>query len=119
MSDNDKGREADMGGETKLDGTWEIEVSTPFGKHPATLTVERDGARGFTGRIDSRLGAAPLSDINPTGEGFEATVSLELQGRTYNARVSAALDGESIDGRIKVNIPMAPPARFTGTRVAG
>ena len=109
-------RGKDVGGNNNgIDGRWEIEVSTPFGTHPATLTVERAGD-GFGGRIDSRLGAAPLSDVTPTDDGFEATVALELQGRTYDARVSASLDGERIEGRIKVNIPMAPSARFSGAR---
>ena len=104
-----------MGGNNGIDGRWEIEVSTPFGSHPATLTIERSGD-AFAGRIDSRLGAAPLGDVTPTPDGFEATVSLELQGRTYDARVTASLDGERIEGRIKVNIPLAPTARFTGSR---
>lgn len=99
-----------------IDGTWNLEVSTPFGKHPATLVVERERGDGYTGRIDSRLGKAPLRDIRASGEGFEAVVSLELQGRTYEARVSANVSGDQIDGRIKVDIPMAPPARFNGTR---
>jgi hypothetical protein len=104
-----------VGGDNGIDGRWEIEVSTPFGTHPATLTIERAGEE-FGGRIVSRLGAAPLTDITPTADGFEAVVSLELQGRTYDARVSATLDGEGIEGRIKVNIPLAPPARFAGSR---
>jgi len=101
----------------ELAGTWNLEISTPFGKHPATLVLEREADGNFGGHIDSRLGCATLGGVsaNPTG-GFDAVITLELQGRTYEARVNATVEDSRIDGTIKVNIPMAPPARFTGTR---
>jgi hypothetical protein len=99
-----------------LDGTWNLEVSTPFGKHPATLNVSRERDGSLSGRIDSRLGSALLSDINATGDAFDATVSLDIKGQTYYAKVSGTVEDGRIEGTIRVNIPMAPPARFTGTR---
>ena len=42
-----------------LVGKWNLEVATPFGKHPATLTFEAAGG-ALSGKIDSRLGVAPL-----------------------------------------------------------
>lgn len=97
-------------------GTWNLQVETPFGKHPGTLKLERAADNSVNGFISSRLGHAALSDIMLTAESFEANVSLELQGRTYNARVSARAEGNTLNGTIKVNIPFAPSARFTGTR---
>ena len=99
-----------------MDGRWNLEVATPFGKHPATLVIERERGGSLSGHIASRLGNARLSDINPTGDGFNAVVSLELQGRTYDAKVSASIENERMEGSIHVNIPMVPPARFTGTK---
>jgi hypothetical protein len=101
----------------ELTGTWHLEVSTPFGKHPATLVLEREADGRFGGHIDSRLGSATLGGVsaNATG-GFDAVVTLELQGRSYEARVNATVEDGRMDGTIKVNIPLAPPARFTGTR---
>ena len=62
-------------------GTWNLEVATPFGKHPATLVFARnDGS--LTGSIDSRLGLAALNDISTNGDSFSATISIELQGRS-------------------------------------
>jgi hypothetical protein len=101
----------------ELAGTWNLEVSTPFGTHPATLVLEREPDGNFGGHIDSRLGSAALTGISSTPEGgFDAVVTLKLQGRDYKARVNAAVEDGRIDGTIKVNIPLAPPARFTGTR---
>lgn len=102
----------------ELVGTWDLEVSTPFGTHPATLLIEGDPGGGYRGRIDSRLGTATLEEVSETADGLEGTVSLELKGSTYTARVTAAVADERIDGQIKVNIPFAPPARFTGTKKA-
>jgi hypothetical protein len=97
-------------------GTWALEVSTPIGKYPATLVVEPLEKGGLTGRIDSRLGTAPLSDILSTPDGFDAVVSLDVQGKTYEARVNATVSGDQIEGRIRVKSIPAPPARFTGMR---
>ena len=99
-----------------LDGTWNLEVSTPFGKHPATLIVEREPDGSLGGHIDSRLGSANLSNVQTTAEGFDAVVSLEIQGRTYDAKVNGTVDDGRMEGTIRVSIPMAPPARFTGTK---
>lgn len=100
-----------------VEGTWELEVSTPFGKQPATLVLERGGGVGdLNGRIDSRLGSVPLSNLSVSADGFDAIASMEFQGRAYDARVTGRVEGDRLDGTIKVNLPIAPPARFTGTR---
>lgn len=98
-----------------MDGTWQLEVATPFGKHPATLTLARNGG-ALTGRIQSQLGDAPLTDINASDESLSAKVSLEMQGRRFNADLAATRDGDQLTGTIKVGIPIAPTIRFTGTR---
>lgn len=101
----------------ELDGTWDLEVSTPFGTYPAKMFVEAGGAGGRGGRIESRLGTALLSDVAQTPDGLEGVVALELKGHTYTARVTARVEGARIEGQIRVNnIPFAPPARFTGTK---
>jgi hypothetical protein len=98
-------------------GTWELEVSTPFGKYPATLVLAQEPGGGFGGRIDSRLGPAILSDITATSDGLAGTVALDIKGHTYTAQVTAAIEDGRIDGQIRVNnIPFAPPARFTGIK---
>lgn len=100
-----------------IEGIWNLEVATPFGKHPATLVIESEGG-SHGGRIDSRLGSIPLEELEATPDGFEAAVSYEVQGRSYDARISGRAEGDRIDGTIKVNLPIAPPVRFNGTRAS-
>ena len=100
-----------------MEGTWNLEVNTPFGTHPATLVLERAGD-GLTGHVRSQIGTTALSDIRVTGNTFEAMASHDFRGRNYTARVSGSAEGERLNGTIQVNFPLAPAARFTGTRAA-
>ncbi len=98
-----------------LVGTWNLEVATPFGKHEATLVFEGAGG-ALNAHIDSRLGTAPLNNLSVTHDGFDATVTMEVQGKPYDAAIHGQIDGNDIAGAIKVNLPIAPPLKYTGTR---
>jgi hypothetical protein len=99
-----------------LVGTWNLEVATPFGKHPATLVFEGTGG-ALNGHLNSRLGDAPLGALSVGDDNsFNATVSIDFQGRPYDASISGRADGDEIGGVIKVNIAIAPPIKYTGTR---
>ena len=98
-----------------LVGTWNLEVATPFGKNPATLYFESTGG-ALSGHINSRLGDAPLEGLTVTHDGFDATVTMEVQGKSYKANIAGQVDNDSINGTIKVNMPIAPAMRYTGTR---
>lgn len=99
-----------------MEGTWALQVETPFGTHPATLTFERERGGTLGGHIKSRLGDAPLSGLNETGAGFDAVVSLAVQGRTYEANINGQTEGDQINGTINIKFPLAPRIKFTGTR---
>ena len=98
-----------------LDGTWKLEVSTPFGKHPATLVLDRSG-NTLNGHIDSQLGDVPLRDVSGDDSSFRATASMTFQGRTFEAGISGQVIGNQLDGTIDVKFPLAPTVKFTGTR---
>jgi hypothetical protein len=100
-----------------LVGTWNLEVATPFGKQPATLYFESTGG-ALSGHINSRLGDAPLEGLTVTHDGFDATVSVEVQGKSYQASIDGRVEDDSINGTIKVRMPIAPAIRYTGTRAA-
>ncbi len=106
---------ADAGADALL-GVWNLDVGTPFGQHPATLTLRRDADGTAAGDITSRLGRVELNDIVLSADGFEATAAHNFQGKDYTASVSARLEGEQLTGTIKVNLPIAPPLKFTGAR---
>jgi hypothetical protein len=99
-----------------LVGTWNLEVATPFGKHPATLVFEGTGG-ALTAHITSRLGDAPLESLTVTHDGFDARVTMEFQGKPYAASIKGQVENnDELNGTIKVNLPIAPPIRYTGTR---
>jgi hypothetical protein len=99
-------------------GTWGLDVKTPFGQHPATLTLARGAGGEVVGSIKSQLGDGELSRINVESENLSAVVTLALQGRTFDAQVSARVEGAQMTGTIKVsNLPIPAPAlKFTGKK---
>jgi hypothetical protein len=102
----------------QLFGTWSLDVKTPFGQYPATLTLVRGLNGEATGSIKSQLGDGALRDINPNPNDLSAIVTLTLQGRAYDGRVSARVEGGQLSGTIKVNnLPIPAPAlKFTGRK---
>jgi hypothetical protein len=101
-----------------LVGTWNLEVATPFGKYPATLVFEGTGG-ALTAHITSRLGDAPLESLTVTHDGFDARVTMEFQGKPYNASIKGQVEpNDELNGTIKVKLPIAPAIRYTGTRAA-
>lgn len=106
---------ADAGADALL-GVWNLEVQTPFGQHPATLTRQREADGAASGAITSQLGRVELDNVALAAESFEAGAAHNFQGRDYTASVTARLEGAQMTGTIKVNLAIAPPLRFTGTR---
>ncbi|HEX8502683.1 MAG TPA: hypothetical protein VF659_19020 [Pyrinomonadaceae bacterium] len=101
-----------------LVGTWNLEVATPFGKHPATLVFEGTGG-ALSAHITSRLGDAPLEGLTVTHDGFDARVQMQVQGKPYEAGIAGQVENnDSISGTIKVKLAIAPTIRYTGTRSA-
>ncbi|MCA1633504.1 MAG: hypothetical protein LC802_07240 [Acidobacteria bacterium] len=100
-----------------LVGTWNLEVATPFGKHPATLVFEGAGG-ALNGHLSSRLGDAQLGDLSVSDDSFNAAVSLEFQGKPYDANIAGRVEGDQLDGTIKVKLAIAPTIKYTGTRAA-
>lgn len=99
-------------------GTWQLEIMTPFGKQAATLTFARSGDGVLNGHISSPMGSVPLTGITSDERSFNAQASLNFQGRTFDAQIAGQAEGNQLDGTIKVNIPIAPTIRYTGTRAA-
>ncbi len=101
-----------------LVGTWNLEVATPFGKHPATLVFEGTGG-ALSAHISSRLGDAPLESLTVTHDGFDARVTMEFQGKPYNASIKGQVENnDALNGTIKVKLPIAPTIKYTGTRAS-
>lgn len=114
--DTNRGAKTPRAGGVELLGAWQLDVKTPFGEHPATLNLRRESDGELDGDIQSRLGNAALSQISLSGDAFEATVTIHLQGREFTAQVAARAAGGQMNGTIKVNLPGAPSLKFTGMK---
>ena len=106
---------ADAGADALL-GVWNLDVKTPLGQHPATLTLRRDTDGTTSGDIASKLGSVGLHDVALEAAGFEAAATHNFQGKDYGARVSARLDGAQLSGTIKISHPLVPQLKFTATK---
>ncbi|MDQ3754913.1 MAG: hypothetical protein M3371_09295 [Acidobacteriota bacterium] len=102
----------ELGETSGLYGTWQLEVKTPFGQHPATLNLQPDD----TGNIDSKLGNVPLENLATNGDSFNAKVAYSYQGRTYTAKITGHVEGHNLNGQINVDFPMAPAIKFMGEK---
>jgi len=105
------------GGAVELDtlaGTWALEIQTPFGQDiPATLTLVED-KDGFTGKIESEMGAGQLADIVLNGKEFQATLAFEMEGHAVSASIKGSAEGRRLEGNI--SLQNLQPLPFTGTR---
>ncbi|HYE66646.1 MAG TPA: pitrilysin family protein [Pyrinomonadaceae bacterium] len=116
---NGKGGSAATGatvGPADLSGTWALEIAVPSGQTmPATLTIKQDGET-LTGSVQSQFGESPLSNVKRNGNGFDASLTLNMQGQEINAKVAGSAENDRIKGSIDLNIPNFPPLSFTGIR---
>lgn len=97
-----------------LAGTWALEVQTPFGQDvSATLTLVED-KDGFTGKIESEMGAGELADVVLNGRDFRAALAFEMGGQAVSASIQGNAEGRRLEGNI--SLQNLPPLPFTGIR---
>jgi zinc protease len=98
-------------------GSWELEITSPFGPQTATLFVEEDGG-ALRARMSSSWGEAPLDTITHSGDIFNAAVALKIQGMSIQAKIEGRREGDNLSGSIRTNMPIVPPLMFTGRRIS-
>lgn|GEM_PF-1515528 len=99
-------------------GTWALQISTPFGMQAVTFTVEQGGGVGgaLSGRMTHERGAADVTDIRVRGQEFSARAAVTLKGTRITADIDGRIAGAQMSGTVRVNLPIAPPAKFTGVK---
>ncbi|MCI5108111.1 MAG: hypothetical protein MRY76_15515 [Pseudomonadales bacterium] len=76
-------------------GTWAVEMNTPLGALPATLTMNEDG----TGSMAAQgMGSAPLTGIMYDGNAVTFDAEVDAQGQTLVLEFSGSVEGDSING---------------------
>lgn len=96
-------------------GTWALQLSTPFGMQPVRFIVERAGD-ALRGTMQHERGTAEVTDIKLHGPEFNAHAAVDLKGTRMTAEIDGRIEGTQISGTVNVNLPIAPPVKFTGAR---
>ena len=76
-------------------GVWSIEMNTPLGAMPATLTINEDGSGSMAA---DGMGSAPLSGIAFDGNSVAFSASIDAQGQSITLDFTGAVSGDSISG---------------------
>lgn len=103
------------GGPVSFPGVWSLNIQSPSGPLPATLTLKEDGGQ-ITGTVESQLGPGTIKDITTTDNKFDGTLTFNMQGQALEMKVGGSVDGDTIKGSIVPNFPGVQPFPFTGNR---
>lgn len=83
------------GGGSPAVGVWDIEMNTPVGAMPATLTINADGSGGMSA---DGLGEAPIAGITTEGNTVAFTAEVDAQGQTLSLEFSGTVEGDALSG---------------------
>ena len=92
-------------------GTWSVEMNTPLGMLPATLTLNEDGSGSMT---SDQLPEASFSGAVFDGNDIAFSVEVDAQGQTLLLDFSGTVEGNSVSGQFGSNFG---DFSVTGSRV--
>jgi hypothetical protein len=95
-------------------GSWELTLSTPQGATTVNLTLAQDGDK-LSGSLDSPMGSVPVTGTNTAGA-LALAAHLELQGNAIDLGLNGKMEGDALNGSVKVGDFGEFP--FTGKRAA-
>jgi len=76
-------------------GVWAVEMNTPLGAMPATLTINEDG----TGSMSADgMGSSPISGITFEGNMVAFDAEIDAQGQSIVLEFSGNVEGDSLTG---------------------
>ncbi len=76
-------------------GMWSVDMDTPLGVIPATLTLNEDGTGSM---VNANLGDAPVSDVVYDGPNVTFTAEIDAQGQAVMLDFSGSVEGDAIKG---------------------
>jgi hypothetical protein len=96
------------------DGTWNLDVVTPFGSQALRLELVTRGAT-VTGAASLGSTRVPIRDGRLAGEQltFEVDVTEPME---LTLAVKLTIDGDTLSGKAKAKGKLLPSAKVTGTR---
>ncbi|MFK7864849.1 MAG: hypothetical protein AB8B95_11560 [Pseudohongiellaceae bacterium] len=76
-------------------GVWSVEMNTPLGALPATLTVNADGTGMM---VADGLGEAPIEGITFDGNTMNFEAEVDAQGQTLVLEFNGTVEGDAVNG---------------------
>ena len=76
-------------------GVWDVEMNTPLGALPATLTLNADGSGSMNA---DGLGEAPITGVTYDANSINFQAAVDAQGQSLVLEFSGAVDGDSLEG---------------------
>ena len=76
-------------------GVWSVEMNTPLGALPATMTLNADGSGVMAA---DGMGEAPISGVTYDGNGIAFTAEIDAQGQSLVLEFTGTVDGDSLSG---------------------
>lgn len=76
-------------------GIWAVEMNTPLGAMPVTLTINEDGTGSMAA---DGLGSAPISGITFDGNLLAFDAEIDAQGQSIVLEFAGSVEGDSMSG---------------------
>ncbi len=76
-------------------GMWGVNMDTPLGSIPVTLTLNEDGTGSMAA---ANLGEAPVSDVVYDGPNVSFTAEIDAQGQSVMLDFNGSVEGDALEG---------------------
>lgn len=95
-----------------VNGTWEVNISTPMGEQKANVVLNADGDK-LTGKMESAMGS---QEFEGTCDGNDVAWEMDITSpMPMTLKIKATVDGDTVSG--DVGLGMFGNAPLTGKRV--
>lgn len=99
--------------DSPLLANWSLTISAQGQEMPGTLKLEKDGDN-FKGAVTTDLGEAPLKNVKVEAESFNAEITANIQGQTFEGTMNGKIEEGKIKGEINLTGIGAIP--YSGTK---
>jgi hypothetical protein len=96
-----------------VDGTYTIEIQTPMGTQPGTLTLKSDGA-SLSGSFFGQMGEQPIENGSVSGDTFTFPAKVTSPMGDIQLVFKGTVSGDTVSGDVQAGTFGSSP--FKGTR---
>jgi len=96
-----------------ISGTWNITITTDSDPVMATASIQMGGDGSLSGTIESHLGTATITRGQLSGNQFQMTISVNMNGSAANIAMNGTINGSQMSGTLNMAGSAMP---FTGRR---